>query len=288
MFMRTISFFLLALFLIFCRKTNAAIPGDSLKIITYNIEGMKPGTDADIRIVHIIAELKKLNPDIIALQEINEKSDGSHNQGKMIADSLSAYFHIPYYFYQTYEHLAWDNQFRELIGIISKYSVKESGHKQLSKGIFYRQVIWNYIETPLGMINLFATHLSFNSRIVRVKQVQEIKQYIAKIDDKYPTIATILAGDFNDVFDSEPIMILTNKQAVTFFIDSFAEVNSVDSGNTVPASLPDSKIDYIFYGNTENIKTISSQIIMDKPYGKGNYNSDHFGVMTLFYKSLQH
>ena len=43
-----------------------------LKVITYNIMGMKPGTDPPTRLYYIIQNLKVLNPDIIGLQEINE------------------------------------------------------------------------------------------------------------------------------------------------------------------------------------------------------------------------
>jgi len=273
----------LATFLFLFANNNIVKANNVLKVITYNIEGMKPGTDADVRLKHIIDEFKELNPDVIALQEVNAKLDGTHNQGQIIADSLSAYFHKPYYFYQAYAHLSWDNQYRESIGIISKYPVKASGHKQLSKGMFYRQVIWNYIKTPIGMINIFTTHLSFNSDSVRVIQVKEIKTFIAKIDSSYKTNATILTGDFNDVPNSTSIGLLTNKQSDTFFIDSFVEANPKVTGNTIPASKPKSKIDYIFYMNNGKIRKVSSDIIMKRPYEKGHYNSDHLGVMTLFF-----
>jgi len=273
----------LATFLFIFANTNIVKAKNVLKVITYNIEGMKPGTDAGERIKHIIDEFKELNPDVIALQEINAKLDGTHNQGQIIADSISAYFHNPYYFHQAYAHLSWDNQYRESIGIISKYTVKDSGHKQLSKGMFFRQVIWNYIKTPIGMINIFTTHLSFNSDSVRVIQVKEIKSFIAQIDSSYRSTTTILTGDFNDVPNSTSIGLLTNRQNDTFFIDSFAETNPKIAGYTIPASKPKSKIDYIFYKNNGKIRKVSSDIIMKRPYEKGHFNSDHLGVMTLFF-----
>lgn len=286
-FMKFVLHLVLTSFLLLFVNTAIVHAKDSLKVITYNIEGMKPGTDSDNRIKNIIVELKNINSDIIALQEINDRLNGTHNQGQIIADSLSAFFHIRYYFYQAYAHLSWDNQFRESIGIISKYPVKASGHKQLSKGMFYRQVIWNYIKTPLGKINIFTTHLSFNSSSVRIKQVEEIKEYIAEIDSSFPASATILTGDFNDVPNSVPIRKLTDKQQKTFFIDSFAETNPNVAGNTIPAAKPKSKIDYIFYKNNSKIRTASSDIIMKQAYRKGHYNSDHLGVMTLFYKFMR-
>ena len=48
-------------------------------------------------------------------------------QGQRIADSLSAYFGVPYHFYQSFTHLSWNNRFREYIGIVSKYPVQKQG-----------------------------------------------------------------------------------------------------------------------------------------------------------------
>ena len=65
--LRTILIFILS-----CAILLAA--GDSLKVMTYNIQGMKPGTEPEVRIVHIIDKLIEIDPDIIGLQEINEST----------------------------------------------------------------------------------------------------------------------------------------------------------------------------------------------------------------------
>lgn len=75
--------------------------------MTYNIQGMKPGTDPDTRLIHIIEKLKELNPDILGIQEINETlTDTSTNQARIIADSLSAHFGIEYYYHYSFTHLS--------------------------------------------------------------------------------------------------------------------------------------------------------------------------------------
>jgi len=47
---------------------------------------MKPGTNYQTRLCHIIQNLKEINPDIIGLQEINEttSSGGADNMAKII------------------------------------------------------------------------------------------------------------------------------------------------------------------------------------------------------------
>ncbi len=262
---------------------NPLLAQGSLKVMTYNLQGMKPGTDPETRLFHIIQNLKELNPDVIGLQEINEPVRGGEddNQAKIIADSLSAYFGITYYCYYSLTHLAWDNQFREYVGIISKHPVEQEGYHQLVPGVFPRKVVWNYINTPLGMINFFNTHLSFNSRSVRVQQVQQIREYIDQQEIDFLGVASLLTGDFNDTPESEPILLLTNTGTDTFYFDTYHEVNLTSSGYTSPAGSPSSRIDFIFYKNTGSLTIDTSFVVMTQPYDGIHYCSDHLGVMTI-------
>jgi len=251
-----------------------------LKVITYNIMGMKPGTDPPTRLYYIIQNLKVLNPDIIGLQEINESlnSGGTDNQAKVIADSLSNYFGITYYYYYSQTHLSWNNQFKEFIGIISKYPIEQQGFYQLVPGAFPRKVVWNLINTPLGKINFFNTHFDYQSVSVRLQQATQTINYITQQESQYQSIATILTGDFNDTPGTSPINFILNAN----FWDSFAEANPGIPGYTVPSNAPTSKIDYVFYKYTGHLLIDSSKVIMDQPYSGNSYCSDHLGVMTTF------
>ena len=253
---------------------------DQLKVITYNIMGMKPGTDPPTRLYYIIQNLKVLNPDIIGLQEINESLNGggADNQAMLIADSLSSYFGITYYYYYSQTHLSWNNQFKEFIGIISKYPVEQQGFYQLVPGAFPRKVVWNLINTPLGKINFFNTHFDYQSVGVRLQQATQTINYITQQENQYQSIATILTGDFNDTPGTSPINYILNAN----FWDSFAEANPGLPGYTVPSNAPTSKIDYVFYKYTGQLLIDSSRIIMDQPYSGNSYCSDHLGVMTTF------
>jgi endonuclease/exonuclease/phosphatase family metal-dependent hydrolase len=259
--------------------------GDSLKVMSYNIQGMKPGTEPEVRIINIIDKLIELDPDIIGLQEINESltSGGTDNQAKVIADSLSSYFGIPYYYYYEFTHLSWSNQFREFVGIISKYPVVDTGYFQLATGVFPRKVVWNKINTPLGTVNVFNTHLSaFNLSQVRIQQVQQIISYVESIELNHSAVAAILTGDFNDPPNATSIQQLTNTGTDSFYVITYNYVNPSDPGYTVPSDLPTSKIDYIFIKNTGSIEPFESEVVMDQPYNPNKYCSDHLGVLTSF------
>jgi endonuclease/exonuclease/phosphatase family metal-dependent hydrolase len=258
--------------------------GDSLKVMTYNIQGMKPGTEPHVRIIHIIDKLIEIDPDIIGLQEINESLNGggADNQAKVIADSLSAYFGIPYYYYTAFTHLSWNNQFREFIGIITKHPVEETGFFQLVAGVFPRKVVWNKINTPLGTVNVFNIHLSYNSSSVRIQQVQQIILYIESIEPNHPAIGTILTGDFNDAPNATSVQQLTNTGTDTFYVSTYAYVNPGSPGFTMPSNAPNIKIDYVFLKNTASVAPFESAVVMNQPYSGNNYCSDHLGVLTSF------
>lgn len=271
------------LFLVFPFISNIAA-SDSLKIMTYNIQGMKPGSDPDTRLTHMIEKLKVLDPDILGIQEINETlTDTSTNQARIIADSLSAHFGIQYYYYYSFTHLSWNNLFREFVGIISKHPIIETGYKQLPQGLFIRKVVWSYIDSPLGKINFFSTHLSFTSVEPRIKQVGEIIPFVEEIEQNNPGIASILVGDFNDEPNSEPVIMLTGRGSGEYYIDTFFKIHPYGNpGYTVDSDNPERKIDYIFYKNNGSLLIDDSYVVMDEPYSGNLYCSDHLGVTTIF------
>lgn len=283
---KTIIGHLKRLFIICLLSTSAAFPQETVTVMTYNLGGMRPGTDPETRLMHIIEELKVLNPDIIGLQEINESlhGDGSDNQARRIVDALSAFFGIEYHYYMSFTHLAWDNQFRELVGIISRYPVEKEGSKSLVPGAFPRRLVWNYINTPLGRINVFNTHLSFVSANVRFKQMQQIIPHIENIESSHPGVATILMGDLNDRPTAPSIQLLTETGTDVFYISTFAYANPDDPGYTLPSHAPNIKIDYVFYKNTGGLVIDNSIIVMDQPFDGNNFYSDHLGILTTFSK----
>ncbi len=272
---------LLLFFLLFSVGIHAQ---DSLKVVSYNLQGMKPGTYPETRLPQIINRLIALAPDIIGLQEINQERYGSgmDNQCKVIADSLSSYFGVPYYYYQEFTHYSWDNQYNEYIGIITKLPVLETGYYQLATGVFPRKVVWNLIDTPLGKINFLSTHLTYNSSTVRQQQVQQIMDYISSLNQNNETKGTILCGDFNATPGSTEIKKLTETGSSDFYFDTFRENNPSEPGYTVPANAPTSRIDYIFQTSKSHLAIDTSYVVMNTAFNGNTYCSDHLGVMTIF------
>ncbi len=256
---------------------------DSLKVVTYNLEGMRPGTNYQVRLIFMIQFLADLDPDILCLQEVNETLSGEDNMAQTIADGLADHFGTPYYVFTSNTHIAWD-LFNEGVGIVSKHPILEEGYRTLPQGVFPRKVVWARVDAPIGVVNLFSTHLSYRpeDNSVRVEQVRRIREYIAEKEEAYPSLGAVLGGDFNATPSSDPILLLTDSAADTFYHDSYAEANPGAPGYTIPADNPTARIDYLFLRNIGSLVIERSEVVMDQTYDASHYCSDHLGVMTVF------
>jgi len=254
-------------------------------VVTYNLQGMRPGTNWQVRLYFTVQYLQELDPDLVLLQEVNETLDGGgeDNQALTIAEELSEYFGTEYHVYFRQTHVAWE-QFDEGIAILSRYPVLEEGASSLVQGVFPRKVVWNHVETPAGLLSIYCTHLSYLPEHdgIRLQQVQQIRDYMAEREGLYPSSGVLLGGDFNCTPDTAPIELLTDPPAGTIYRDVWNELHPGEPGYTVPADDPDSRIDYIFRGVVGGLESDSARVVMDEPYDASNFCSDHLGVLGVF------
>ena len=263
---------------------NQAQPQSELKILTYNLMGMKPNTEWETRLQHTINQIIEHDPDIIGLQEIN--SLGGIHMGQIILDSLESHFGISYYMYDEVTHVSW-SLYNESIGIISKYPVIGSNYHDLPSGVFPRKVVWNLISTPLGPINFFSTHLSYldNHNNIRMAQVEEISEFVTQKENSYSNIGSVLMGDFNCSPGSDPIEILENQLSGIPYTLSYEYANPGLNGFSYEAGNLYKKIDYIFIKDNSFLAITQSDMVINNPYDGIHYPSDHLGILTTIINS---
>ncbi|MGE5703783.1 MAG: endonuclease/exonuclease/phosphatase family protein [Clostridia bacterium] len=162
-------------------------PHAELTVITYNIRGSRD--DHGIANPLAIAdELKKLNGDIIALQEVDNGLPRSQfmNQAKMIADRLEmnyAYAPSVQYMVGNYGH-----------AILSKYPIRSAQTIALPSGQEQRTLLNAVIDVNGQPLRMFETHLGL-AQTERKSQMASIQQLIdASLERKE---LFLLAGDFN-------------------------------------------------------------------------------------------
>lgn len=288
----------------YTKLTTNAYPAeennDSIySIITYNIgylSGMtnnraieKPRKLFDDNLERVINETKKVNPDIIAFQEIDYKSSRSYevNQESEIAKLGYNYVarginwderYVPFPYWPPSMH------FGKMVSgqsIISKYPLKDYKRIVLDRVLnspFYRDAL--YLERLAQVtkvilegkeVMLINVHLEAFDAPTRRRQFRfVVDNLFYKFKDKYPTI---LLGDFN----SEA----RNKEGVVQELFSMSEIGNAGFDKENPANTFDTRkliqrIDYIFY-TKKTIEYIDGRVLNE--FGQA---SDHLPVMMRF------
>lgn len=158
-----------------------------MRVVSWNIH-WGCGRDGRIRIHAIIDVLRKLNPDVICLQEVaanHPELEGSAtaNQFKQLAGAFGGYHPIDYAPSEIYR-----NNVPRLFGnlILSKYRITQAHRHSLpwpadpvSPGM-PRGAIEVVLDTPRGKLRLVTTHLEYYSRLQRGAQVGRLRELHAQ------------------------------------------------------------------------------------------------------------
>lgn len=235
--------------------------GDTLSILTYNIHHANPPSKPGVIDVDAIAAvITRLQPDVVALQEVDvhtNRSGKTLHQAKYIAEKTGMYF----YFAKAIDFA--DGQYG--VAILSRYPIKDAAVNQLptlsiTKGE-PRVLATATISNARGRQFKFAcTHLdaqrSDTNRILQINRMVEILE-----QEKLPVI---LAGDLN----AEPGSIVINQ------LDRYFTRTCVTGcGFTIPEINPNKTIDFIAF-SPKKLTVISHQVIAEP------YASDHLPVLA--------
>ena len=191
-------------------------------IVTYNIgylSGMtnnlpvaKPKSLFDDNLRKVLSETKKINPDIIAFQEIDYDASRSYhtNQEKEIANLGYGYAARAINWderYVPFPYWPFSMHFGKVVSgqtILSKYPLKEHQRMVLERvadapfhrDAFYLERLAQIVKVTLNNkdVILINVHLEAFDKTTREKQFEEVLEIFNRYKKKYPTI---LLGDFN-------------------------------------------------------------------------------------------
>ena len=229
-----------------------------LRILSYNIHHAE-GVDGKLDVPRIAQVILSVNPDLVALQEVDKNTvrTGKVNQGIELSrlTKMNSVFGSNI----TFQGGQYGN------AILSKFPIIKNKNFLLpnvdsgeQRGLLQSQIQISNKENIL----FFSTHLDHRrSDTERLASAKAINQIIS-LDNKSPAI---LAGDFNDVPDSPTLKELgkvwlrTNKKIL----------------RTIPASKPSRQIDYIFVQPKERWKIIESQVLDE------DIASDHRAIFSI-------
>lgn len=234
----------------------------SIKYMTYNIHAANPpASPGTVNLAAIAKVINDANPDIVFLQEVDNKTGRIGYSGDMAAElgqltKMNAAF---------FSSIPYSRGFYG-VAILSKYPLKNIKKYMLPKSeATEEQRVLGFATVDLpGVDSLVASvsHLQHTSGVARLAQVKEIARVMANLN------TTVLFGaDLNEKPD-----------AVEFFSVFDANFTRTCIGgncqNTFPAAVPTSIIDYLAFRPASAFTITSHNVINER------LASDHLPVVS--------
>ena len=290
------------------------VPGETIhSIVSYNLgylSGLTNNTATkldragfDKNQQQVIAALEKLEPDIVALQEVDFGSQRSYevDQSKAIAQGLGLDFgaiaiswdknYVPFPYWPVSSHFG-----KMLSGqsVISRHPIQENSRIVLEKvadnpfyyNAFYldrlAQVTKIQLGQPLIVINV---HLEAFDEPTRVSQTQFVRSLAEDYAKTYPVI---LVGDFNSALNRGTFIDASGQDhgetqfSIKEMLASEQLVSAVPKSEwtgknlTFPSDQPQYKLDYIFY-TPSTIDMVDTQVV-----SAAGEASDHLPIRMRF------
>ncbi len=265
--MRYFAALLLGLALVGCAYPAETSPSQSdhparstLRVLTYNIHHGE-GLDGRLDLQRIAEAINRVNPDLVALQEVDRgtKRSGQADEPAILADLTG--MQVVFEKNIDYDGGDYGN------AVLSRWPINDHVNHPLpsyydgeQRGLLEVHIQWQ--DRP---ITFFATHFDHRpDDAERLASVDFLRQQILKQSSNF----IVVAGDLNATPDSR---VMENLRG--FLVDTYDP--SDDPGVTFPADQPDRCIDYILHVPDTGLKCIESRVL-EEPVA-----SDHRPYMAV-------
>jgi endonuclease/exonuclease/phosphatase family metal-dependent hydrolase len=263
-----------------------------VRVATWNLWGRYGPWEA--RLPVIVENLRAINADILALQEVWEDDDRS--QARELAAALS-------YAEPVYAHNLERDGFRSGNAVLSRWPITRSEVRSLPRrGVNdavddegeERLCVFAEVEGPRGPIQVFCAHLSWSDdhSAIRQEQTRAIAHFIRETRPR--SFPAVLCGDLNAEQDSDELRILTGAAAAprprVILRDAWRAARNTMPGYTWSNENPfaaagldlDRRIDHVMVGPPKlggvgHVR--AAHIAGDVPID-GMWGSDHLAVVA--------
>lgn len=240
------------------KQINAT--GETLKIMTYNIHHANPPSKPGLIDLDAVAEvIKKENPDLVGLQEVDRltKRSGNVDEAKLLAEKTGLY----YQFFKAIDHDGGDYG----VAILSRFPISNPVKLDLPQVVKDEARVLSYVDVVLPnktKLTFANTHLDAgNTDSNRVVQMKSILSVLGAKKN-----ATIFVGDLNCESKQEPITLLDKLFKRTCVSNCLA---------TIPEKKPVKTIDYIALRNAK--WPVAAHQVIEEVYA-----SDHRPVVAVY------
>jgi endonuclease/exonuclease/phosphatase family metal-dependent hydrolase len=217
----------------------------------------------------IVAELRRLNPDVILLQEVLQHA-ALQNQAEVLAEQLG---------YASY-FVSVDPPGRERRygnAILTREGPLKRGSRSLQPRDDYRVAGWVRTSVRGRTVNVYVVHLNVDDRSGNVR-AQQIRDLLAFVDATRGDAPVLIGGDFNTTAETQELASLRTDN-----IDAYAnahagtDLNGPQQVTLNPIYNEPARIDLIF-AQRDAFTVKGVERILDQPGADGTWASDHFGV----------
>lgn len=259
----------------------AAVPGPvpgpgsrapaELTVVTLNL--FHDQRDWPRRLAVILAEMRRLEPDVIALQEVLQHAT-LRNQAETIADSLGLRAHFT-------SVDGPDRPKRYGNAILTRHPVLASGSRNLAPLDDYRTAAHVRIAFRGHAVDVYDTHLHHTREGGAIRATQ-LADLLAFVDSTRGDGPVVLAGDFNAELGTPEMRALEARYA-----DAFRTLHPgasrVEARTFNPVFGPDpGAIDHVFVARTGGARLVpvASEVLFRTVGPDSTWASDHFGVLA--------
>jgi endonuclease/exonuclease/phosphatase family metal-dependent hydrolase len=261
----------LALALTALPVTAPAGAADTLTVVTLNL--WHDQRDWPRRLNVIVAEMRRLRPDVLCLQEVLQNPD-LRNQAETLADSLGCSLH-----FASVDGPESPKRYGN--AVLTPHPVLAAGASPLQPADDYRVVAHLRLAWRGREVDAYSTHLHHTPQGGSIRALQ-IRHLLAWVDSTRGRGPLVLAGDFNCELGSPEMNLVTARH-----LDAFQALHPRASRNEAatfnPRFGPDpGAIDHIFVErkSMSRLTPVGCDVIFRTAGPDSVWASDHFGVVA--------
>lgn len=235
-------------------------PVGVLRVVSYNIRH-GAGMDGRVDLERTAAVLQRLEPDLVALQEVDDTCRRSHGIDQ--AATLGHLLGMEHRFAASMDH----DGGRYGLAVLSRMPVKSSRQLWLPRGDEPRSALEVNVEVPglARLLSFICVHNDVDREATRVRQVRSLLDALGAADRP-----TIIAGDFNSEPGSESLTRLAHAGWTVL-----AKRGPTNTGATFRADAPAKEIDHFAVRGLPPF-TIDHRVIPEQEA------SDHRPLLAVF------
>lgn len=262
-----------------------------LRVLTLNVWNLSGGWRE--RREEIVAWLRRLEPDIVCLQEVID--DGARNSARWLAEA-AGFPGVAFAGVEVDNDVAGQSGLVFGPAVLSRWAIDDEAMFDLPNEPGPTDIARVLLHVRTRGLDVFSAHLTslYESGRLRELQCLAIDEIAAGRIDPTSPVPAILAGDFNADPDSQEVRFLSGLTSIdgrsTYWQDAWRVAGSRGPGftwdNRNPFASaehePNRRIDYVFVGwrrPTGAGWVESCRVVCDRAL-TGVFPTDHFGVLA--------